>query len=85
MNGAVGGPNDQRRFDPRAIAAAKNLINQVSLPSADHLLDALNTFGTALMWPEAQRRVGALLKRGLQKDVDFEKRWTAFLGMLLET
>src|SRR5258706_9125300 len=28
-------------FDRRAIAAAKNLINQVSLPSAERLLDAL--------------------------------------------
>jgi len=28
--------------------AAKNLINQVSLPSADRLLDALNSFQSAL-------------------------------------
>src|SRR3984893_6502203 len=35
-------------FDGRAIAAAKNLINQVSLPSADNLLNALNSFQTAL-------------------------------------
>src|SRR6202171_2220233 len=34
-------------FDRRAIAAAKNLVNQVSLPSADRLLDALKTFQTA--------------------------------------
>jgi hypothetical protein len=39
-------------FDRRPIAAAKNLINQVSLPYADRLLDALNSFQTALMWPE---------------------------------
>src|SRR6201998_4270624 len=31
-------------FDRRPIAAAKSLINQVSLPSADRLLDALNSF-----------------------------------------
>jgi enoyl-CoA hydratase/carnithine racemase len=31
-------------FDRRPIAAAKNLINQVSLPSADRLLDALTRF-----------------------------------------
>src|SRR5213083_1031579 len=70
-------------FDRRAIAAAKNLINQVSLPSADRLLDAFNSFGTALTWPEAQQRVGALIKRGLQKDVDFEKEWPTVLGTLL--
>src|SRR5262249_11153286 len=34
-------------FDRRPLARAKNLINQVSLPSADRLLDALNAFQTA--------------------------------------
>src|SRR5712672_4710511 len=70
-------------FDRRAIAAAKNLINQVSLPSADRLLDALISFQTALSWTEAQQRVGALIKRGLQKDVDFEKEWPTVVGTLL--
>ena len=72
-------------FDRRAIAAAKNLVNQVSLPSADRLLDALTSFETALTWPETQQRIQALLKRGLQQDADFEKRWPAVLGTLLET
>src|SRR6185436_1532093 len=35
-------------FDRRAIASAKTLVNRVSLPSADRLLDALNSFQTAL-------------------------------------
>jgi enoyl-CoA hydratase/carnithine racemase len=72
-------------FDRRAIAAAKNLVNQVSLPSADRLLDALNSFQTSLTWSEAQQRIQALLERGLQRDSDFEKRWPAVLGTLLET
>jgi len=71
-------------FDCRALAAAKHLVNQVSLPSADSLLDALNSFETALTWPETQQRVEALFKRGLQRDSDFEKRWTEVLGTLLE-
>jgi len=71
-------------FDRSAIAAAKNLVNQVSLPSADRLLDALNSFTTALTWPESQQRIQALLKLGLQRDGDFEKRWPALLGTLLE-
>src|ERR1700757_2802660 len=71
-------------FDRRAIAAAKNLVNQVSLPSADRLLEALNSFTTSLTWPEAQQRIQAVLKRGLQRDGDFEKRWPAVLGTLLE-
>ncbi len=70
-------------FDRRAIAAAKNLVNQVSLPSADRLLDALNSFQTSLTWSETQQRIQALLERGLQQDSDFEKRWPAMLGTLL--
>jgi enoyl-CoA hydratase/carnithine racemase len=72
-------------FDRRAIAAAKNLVNQVSLPSADRLLDAITSFETALTWPETQQRIKALLDRGLQREVDFENRWPALLGTLLET
>src|SRR5205814_7333481 len=72
-------------FDRRAIAAAKNLINLVSLPSADRLLDALNSFQTALTWPETQQRIQALLERGLQRESDFENRWPALLGTLLQT
>src|SRR5258707_455910 len=60
-------------FDRRAIPAAKNLVNQVSFPSADRLLDALNSFQTALTWPEAQQRIQAHFERGLQREVDFEK------------
>jgi enoyl-CoA hydratase/carnithine racemase len=71
-------------FDRRSIAAAKTLINQVSLPSADRLLEALNSFQSALTWPEAQRRIQALLARGLQRNRDFENNWPAVLGALLE-
>jgi enoyl-CoA hydratase/carnithine racemase len=72
-------------FDRRAIAAAKNLVNQVSLPSVGQLLDALTSFETALTWPEAQQRVQALLDRGLQRNVSFEKEWPEVLGRLLDT
>ena len=71
-------------FDRRPIAAAKKLVNQVSLPSADHLLDGLNSFLTALTWPEALQRIQTLLKQGLQQDPDFEKRWPEVLGSFLE-
>src|SRR5438128_11208395 len=72
-------------FDRRAIGAAKNLVNQVSLPSADRLLDALNSFQTALTWPEAQQRIQALLERGLQRELDLENRWREVLGTLVKT
>jgi len=71
-------------FDRRPIVMAKNLINQVSLPNSDRLLDAFNAFQIALTWPETQQRIQALLKRGLQREGDFEKRWTAMLGTLIE-
>src|ERR1700719_4626742 len=71
-------------FDERAIAAAKRLVNQVSLPSADNLLSALNSFQTALTWPEALQRVEALLKLGLQQDRNFERQWPAMLDSLVE-
>ncbi len=55
-------------------------------PYADRLLDALNAFHsqTALTWPETQQRIQALLKLGLQRERDFENRWPALLGTLLE-
>src|SRR5271169_2296012 len=71
-------------FDKAAIAAAKNLVNQVSLPSADRLLEALNSFQAALAWTETQQRIEALLKRGLQQDSDFERRWPEVLDTLVE-
>src|SRR3984893_3155400 len=49
-------------FDRRAIAAAKGLVNRVSLPSTDRLLDAITSFGTALTWAETQQRIRALLE-----------------------
>src|SRR3981189_1969708 len=70
-------------FDGRAIAAAKRLINQVSLPSADNLLSALNSFQIALTWPETLQRVEALLKLGLQQEKNFERQWPAMLDSLV--
>src|SRR5712671_2895554 len=72
-------------FDRGAIAAAKSLVNQVSLPTTDRLLDALTSFQTSLTWPEAQQRIQALLDRGLQREVDFETRWPALVGTLLRS
>jgi hypothetical protein len=71
-------------FDRRPLAAAKNLINQVSLPTTDRLLDALNSFTTALTWPEAQQRFQALSDRGLGQPGEMENRYGELLGTLLE-
>jgi enoyl-CoA hydratase/carnithine racemase len=72
-------------FDRRPIAAAKNLINQVSLPPVDRLLDGLTSFTTALTWPESQRRFQALSNRGLGQPGEMENRFGELLGTLLET
>jgi enoyl-CoA hydratase/carnithine racemase len=72
-------------FDRSAIASAKTLVNRVSLPSADRLLDALNSFQRTLTWPESQKRIKTLLERGLQQKEDFERGWPAVLGTLLDS
>ena len=72
-------------FDRQALAAAKNLVNQVSLPPADRLLDAFTSFGAALTWPGAQHRIQAVVERGLQRDANFEKTWPEVLGNLVAT
>ena len=69
-------------FDRRPIATAKDLINNVSLPSVDRLLDGRNAFATTLTWPETQQRVQALFKRGLQQEGDLEERFGAHLATL---
>jgi hypothetical protein len=69
----------------RPIEAAKNLVNRVSLPSADRLLDGLNSFTAALTWPESQRRFQALFNRGLNRPGEMENRFGELLGTLLET
>jgi enoyl-CoA hydratase/carnithine racemase len=72
-------------FDRRALVAAKHLVNEVSLPPFDRLLDAFTSFGKALGWPEAQNRIRTVLERGLQRDADFEKNWPEALGTLVES
>lgn len=62
-------------FDQPALAAAKHLVNEVSLPTSDRFLAAFTSFGTALGWPAAQNRIRAVLERGLQRDADFERSW----------
>jgi enoyl-CoA hydratase/carnithine racemase len=69
-------------FDRRSIAAAKRLVNRGALPSADQFLDAFNSFGVALRWPETEKKVQKLLEHGLQEDAQFEKRWPEILGTL---
>jgi len=70
-------------FDRRPIAAAKHLVNQVSLPPVGSLLDALTSFTTALTWPEAQQRFQALFNRGLGQPGEMENRFGELLATLV--
>ncbi|MFF3061723.1 enoyl-CoA hydratase/isomerase family protein [Streptomyces sp. NPDC057909] len=71
-------------FDRRPIETAKSLVNQVSLPPVDRLLDGRNAFAATLAWPETQQRVAALFKRGMQQEGDLENRFGAHLATLLD-
>lgn len=71
-------------FDRRPIAMAKALVNDVSLPAVDQLLEARNSFAAASGWPETQLRVRELLRRGLQQQGDLESRFGAHLATLTE-
>ncbi|MEU4091742.1 enoyl-CoA hydratase/isomerase family protein [Streptomyces sp. NPDC026673] len=71
-------------FDQRPIEAAKNLVNQVTLPTTDSLLDGRNAFAAALGWPETRQRVAALFQRGMQQEGDLENRFGAHLADLLD-
>jgi enoyl-CoA hydratase/carnithine racemase len=72
-------------FDRRPIEAAKKLVNQVSLPSVERLLDGSNSFLASVTWPEAQRRFEALFKRGLNEPGEAENRYGELLGTLLDS
>jgi enoyl-CoA hydratase/carnithine racemase len=71
-------------FDQCPIAAAKSLVNKVSLPPVEGLLDELNSFRIALTWPETLLRFKAAFARGLNKPGDFEMRFGELVATLTE-
>ena len=62
-------------FDRRALAAAKHLVNEVSLPPPIGSSLPSHHLGRHSAGLQPRRRVGAVLERGLQSDTDFEKDW----------
>jgi hypothetical protein len=54
------------------------------MESRSRSADGSETFETALTRPETLQRIQALLERGLQGDVEFEKQWPEVLGALVE-
>ncbi|MER9632666.1 enoyl-CoA hydratase/isomerase family protein [Mesorhizobium sp. M0228] len=67
-------------FDGQAIADAKRLINQASLPPDSEMQPGWDAFITSVQRPAAQARVKDLVDEGLQQPGDVEKnleRYTA--------
>lgn len=68
-------------FDRKAIATAKEIINQrAGLPQNVDLASTQRKFFETVTWPESQVRVASLLKKGLQKRGDVELRLGRYLG-----
>jgi enoyl-CoA hydratase/carnithine racemase len=68
-------------FDRRAIAAAKEILNQrAGLAEPADPTATQKKFFEALKWPETQARVASLMQRGLQQRTDFELRLGHHLG-----
>ncbi|MFE4424952.1 enoyl-CoA hydratase/isomerase family protein [Streptomyces sp. NPDC056817] len=72
-------------FDRRPLEAAKNLVNNVSLPPLDRQLEGRAVFAQALGWPETRKRMDVLFSRGMQTRGDLESDFGAHLADLLDT
>jgi enoyl-CoA hydratase/carnithine racemase len=70
------------KFDKRAIADIKQLVNGPSLPPNDEIGAGWAAFITSVQRPQAQAKVGQLMKEGLQKNPDVETRLAHYTGEL---
>ncbi|MFI9383198.1 enoyl-CoA hydratase/isomerase family protein [Kutzneria sp. NPDC052558] len=71
-------------FDRRPMAAAKHLLDRVTLPDPGHLVQTATVFGAALTWPETKQRVAKLFEKGLQQRGDLEQNFGRELHGLLD-
>ena len=67
-------------FDKWAIANTKRLVNEASLPPDVEIRAGWDACMDSVTRPEAQRRIGALLERGLQTLGDVQQRLGSYLG-----
>jgi enoyl-CoA hydratase/carnithine racemase len=69
-------------FDRRAIATAKQIINErTGLPQPADLAATEAKFLEALTFPEVQARLRQLFEEGFQRDSDLERRMGHYLGI----
>jgi enoyl-CoA hydratase/carnithine racemase len=70
------------RFDKQAIADIKQLVNGPSLPPDNEIGAGWAAFITSVQRPQAQAKVGQLMKEGLQVKPDVETRLAHYTGEL---
>src|ERR1700676_779816 len=69
-------------FDKQAIAETKNFVNIASLPPDEEIAPEWDACFASVQRPAAQRRINALLERGLHKPGDVENRLGYYVGQL---
>jgi enoyl-CoA hydratase/carnithine racemase len=69
-------------FDKRAIAETKNFVNIASLPPDAEIAPEWDACFASVQRPPAQKRIAALLERGLHKPGDVESRLGYHVGQL---
>jgi enoyl-CoA hydratase/carnithine racemase len=69
-------------FDKQAIADIKQLVNGPSLPPDTEIGAGWAAFIASVQRPQAQAKVGQLMKEGLQKNPDVETRLAHYTGAL---
>ena len=69
-------------FDKQAIVETKNFVNIASLPPDAEIAPEWDACFAAVQRPAAQRRINALLERGLHKPGDVENRLGYYVGQL---
>jgi enoyl-CoA hydratase/carnithine racemase len=69
-------------FDKQAIVETKNFVNIASLPPDAEIAPEWDACIASLQRPAAQRRINALLERGLHKPGDVENRLGYYVGQL---
>jgi enoyl-CoA hydratase/carnithine racemase len=67
-------------FEKRAIAEAKAMVDEVTLPPNEELALGMKAYFASATRPETRARVSALVSRGLQQRSDVELRLGTYVG-----
>jgi len=70
------------KFDKQALADTKAQVDAVSLPSNERIAAGWDSFIESVQRPAAQTRITQLMKEGLQKNPDVERRLPVYTGQL---